>query len=280
MHQQTDTQMKLRQKQLEYEQQNQFRTDYETKSQMPQTPNGVPQTASVWVELWEEITSGTEYAIKANLPEILRFVKTGLEHKNWDMRVQSALAICTICTKLQSNIEAEHLNELICMLVSALATRTWNGKDKILIAVSCLFVNCKLLLKFENALVEKLAGCVFKEASKQSAGIEVAYRVCALRCLTDVVQFSSVHFVDSHFEQYWSTFYQVCLAGGLEQVRAKEAQRYQQLVESLTGLESGRMAVDEAAEVSGAAAKAANEDEMKENSDGKSLFNPYVTMIF
>jgi len=86
--------------------------------------------------------------------------------------------------------------------------------------------------------------------------------------------------VDSHFEQYWSTFYQVCFAGGLEQVRAKEAQRYQQLVESLTGLESGRMAVDEAAEVSGAAAKAANEVEMKENSDGKSLFNPYATMIF
>lgn len=145
MHQQTEVQMKLKQRQLEYEQQHQFKTDYETRSQMPQMPNATAnsQATSIWVELWEEITSGTEYAIKANLVDILKCVRMGLEHKNWDMRVQGALAICTICTKLQSNIDIEHLNELITMLVTALGTRTWNGKDKVLIAVSCLFTNCK-----------------------------------------------------------------------------------------------------------------------------------------
>ena len=131
MHHQTESQMKIKQRQLEYEQQHMFRTDYETRSHMPQIPNNVSQAPSIWVELWEEITSGTEYAIKANLSEILRFVKMGLDHKSWDMRVQSALAICTICTKLQSNIELEFLNELLQMFLGALNTRTWNGKVRI-----------------------------------------------------------------------------------------------------------------------------------------------------
>jgi len=143
MHEQTESQMKLKQRQLDYEQQNQFKTDYETRSQMPQAPINAPQSGSIWIELWEEITSGTEYAIRANLSEILRFVKMGLEHKSWDMKIQAALTICTICTRLQSNIDPESLNELIDMLVVTLNTRTWNGKDKVLIAVSCLFSNCK-----------------------------------------------------------------------------------------------------------------------------------------
>ena len=132
MHQQTEQQMKLKQKQLEYEQQNEFRTDFETKSHMPAGSNanniGAAQATSVWIELWEEITSGTEFAIKANLGEMLRLIKLGLSHPSWHMRVQAALAITTVCAKLQSNIEPHYLNELLEMLIQALNTRTWNGK--------------------------------------------------------------------------------------------------------------------------------------------------------
>ena len=98
---------------------------------------------SIWDDLWEEITSGTEYAIRANLNEILPLIKLGLDHQSWNQRIQASLAICTICFKMQSNIELKYLNELLSMLIAALNTRTWNGKDKILIAVSCLFSNCK-----------------------------------------------------------------------------------------------------------------------------------------
>ena len=60
MHQQiSEAQMKLKQRQLEYEQQTQFRSDYETRSAMPQAPNNSSaQSVSIWIELWEEITSG------------------------------------------------------------------------------------------------------------------------------------------------------------------------------------------------------------------------------
>lgn len=103
-----------------------------------------------------------------------------------------------------------------------------------------------MLLKFENPEVEKLVGCVFKEAQKTSSNIEVSYRVCALRTLTDVVQFSSVHFVDGNFEQYWSTFFQGLFADVLKEVQAKEATRYQQILENLANTDS-EMSVDEAA---------------------------------
>jgi hypothetical protein len=131
MHQQTEQQMILKQKQLEYEQQNQFRHDFETSSQLPNNVNST-QSTSIWIDLWEEITSGTEYAIKANLNEIIGFIKNGLEHQSWSMRVQAALAICTICNKLQSNIDMNYLNDLLEMLINALNTRTWNGKVRAL----------------------------------------------------------------------------------------------------------------------------------------------------
>ena len=89
------------------------------------------QSQTVWDDVWEEITSGTEYAIKANLSEIVAFIKIGLEHQSWNLRIQSALSINTICTKLQSNIELLYLNALILMLNNALNTRTWTGKVKL-----------------------------------------------------------------------------------------------------------------------------------------------------
>ena len=68
------------------------------------------QKTTIWDDVWEEITSGTEYAIRANLSEILALLKIGLEHQSWNLRAQSALAICTVCSKLQSNIDSECLN--------------------------------------------------------------------------------------------------------------------------------------------------------------------------
>ena len=77
MHQQNDQQMKIKQQQLEQLQQNQFKTEM---------ARGFQQTNSIWDDLWEEITSGTEYAIRANLNEILHLIKSGLEHQSWKLR--------------------------------------------------------------------------------------------------------------------------------------------------------------------------------------------------
>lgn len=202
--------------------------DQKLKQQQQSSQQQSKPSETVWNEVFDEITSGTEYAIRANLSEILNFVKAGLEHQSWKLRIQSALTINTICNKLQSKIEQENLNELLKMLISALQTRTWTGKDKILLSVSSLFINCKLKLKFENSLVEEIINAVFKEASKQSSNIYVTYKTCSLRCLADMVQFSSAHFKDSYFEQYWTNFVLKYFDREFGELLIKEKQRVDQ----------------------------------------------------
>ena len=46
---------------------------------------------------------------------------------------------------------------------------------------------------------------VFKEVNKESSNIDEAYRISTLRCVSDLLQFSSNNFRDSDFELYWST---------------------------------------------------------------------------
>ena len=90
-----------------------------------------------------------------------------------------------------------------------------------------------MILKFENTLIEEIIKCIYKEANKQSVNIELGYRVCALRCLSDLVQFSSAHFKDTYFEQYWSTFFAVYFEDNLKEISLKESQRFKQQLESL-----------------------------------------------
>jgi proteasome component ECM29 len=193
----------------------------------------LPPQIQVWHDIWEDITSGTEYAIRGNLSEIVSFTKLGLEHQSWPLRIQAAMSICTIAVKLQSNIDDQYLNELLMLLNSSLNTRTWSGKDRILIAISSIFINCKLKLSFDNDLIESLIKNMFKEASKQSSNVDINYRVASLRCLSDLIQFSSSHFKDAFFQQYWSLFMKKYFENDLEELMIKERQRREQLEEQL-----------------------------------------------
>lgn len=113
------------------------------QQQQQQLQQQVQNKNSIWNDVFDEITSGTEYAIRAHLNEILSLVKIGLEHQSWKMRIQAASAISTIATKLQSHMEKECLNQILEMLVPSLSSRNWSGKDKLMVSVSSVFINCK-----------------------------------------------------------------------------------------------------------------------------------------
>lgn len=86
------------------------------------------QKTTVWNDVFDEITSGAEYAIRSNLAEILELLRMALEHQSWKMRIQAAYAICTVVTKLQSQIDVDSLDLLLKMLIASLTSRTWSGK--------------------------------------------------------------------------------------------------------------------------------------------------------
>jgi len=90
-----------------------------------------------------------------------------------------------------------------------------------------------MVLNIENPNIDEIMKQIFKEANKQGSNIETAYKVCAMRCLSDLVQFSSNHFKDTYFEQYWSMFILKYFEQDLIEIKKKETQKYEQQIENL-----------------------------------------------
>ncbi len=86
-------------------------------------------------------------------------------------------------------------------------------------------------LNFENELVDQILKAVFKEASKQGDNIELSYRIYSVMCLSDLLQFSSAHFKEAYFEQYWSMFVLKIFQTELESLSQKEMLRREQQLE-------------------------------------------------
>lgn len=80
-----------------------------------------------------------------------------------------------------------------------------------------------MALNFENPLVSEVIKCVFKEAGKSSS--DSVYKTASLRCLTDLVQFSTSQLKDSFFEDYWTSFVLKSFEKELEALRAKEVRQ-------------------------------------------------------
>ena len=107
-------------------------------TQQQQQQQHQQQKTTVWNDVFDEITSGAEYAIRSNLAEILELLRMALEHQSWKMRIQAAYAICTVVTKLQSQIDGDSLDLLLKMLIASLTSRTWSGKVYILLKLEYL----------------------------------------------------------------------------------------------------------------------------------------------
>ena len=101
------------------------------------------KTIELWTELWSEITPGTEAGIRQNLSVIAITLNTALESSSWTTKAQAANAVSTVATKLGATIDEEARNSLLNILVNGLQGRTWNGKQRLLNALSTLACNSK-----------------------------------------------------------------------------------------------------------------------------------------
>jgi hypothetical protein len=90
----------------------------------------------------------------------------------------------------------------------------------------------RLKLKVENPLVEEIVNAMFKEAGKQSSNIDITYRQCSLRCLADLIQFTSSQFKDSFFELYWSSVFVMYFEQDLASLVRKDQLRFEQQIEA------------------------------------------------
>jgi hypothetical protein len=186
--------------------------------------------ANVWNDVWEEATSGTEYAIKSHLNDILGLIKAGFDHQSWKIRIQAASALSTVFNKLQSKLDPLVINEILTILNAAFITRIWSGKEKVLLSISSLFSNCKLILKAENEQVLLLIKNIFKEASKQGTNVDPNYKLTSLRCLSDILEYSASNSLDSDFDLYWTTFVEKYFEQDF--INLKESEEFKKKAES------------------------------------------------
>ncbi|KAJ8917780.1 hypothetical protein NQ315_010686 [Exocentrus adspersus] len=142
------------------------------------------KTLEVWTEIWSEQSPGTETGIRQNLQNICDMLKTALESPSWTMKAQAANAVSTIAQKLGSSMDPTHRNTLINILLTGLSGRTWNGKEKLLKALSSICSNCKDAIQADsNVDTSAIVEAVLKESRKD----EIVYKNSALQCLGEVL---------------------------------------------------------------------------------------------
>nr|CAH7763652.1 unnamed protein product [Callosobruchus chinensis] len=142
------------------------------------------KTLEVWQEIWSEQSPGTETGIRQNLESICDILKTAFESPSWTMKAQAANAVSTIANKLGSSLDAKHRNSLIRILITGLSGRTWNGKDKLLKALSSICYHCKDAIKKDQEIdTSTIIDAVLKESKKE----ENVYKNHALQALAEIV---------------------------------------------------------------------------------------------
>lgn len=96
----------------------------------------------LWKQAWENLTSGTRSMVTLYADEILEFVQPLLTSSSWKIKQTAALTIADMCKSSGKGVQV-HANKLLPILVSTLATRSWDGKENVLDAFVQLCISVK-----------------------------------------------------------------------------------------------------------------------------------------
>jgi hypothetical protein len=98
----------------------------------------------------------------------------------------------------------------------------------------------RLILSNDNELVINVKKHIFKEASKDNSNIDITYKTCALRCLADILEYSSSKFFDKDFESYWTLFIEKYFENDLEKFKElNDVEKSEMTVETSDALVDG-----------------------------------------
>ena len=139
---------------------------------------------SVWEEIWQEGTPGSEGGVRLFQTEIMELLPVGLSSSQWTVKAQSAKALGTVATKLGSSIDHKTQLMILELLFTALEGRTWTGKEAILIAVKNVAKAAPEILKDNmKEHVEKMLSVLFRECKKE----KIEYKIVALETIGEVL---------------------------------------------------------------------------------------------
>ncbi|KAI8987056.1 proteasome stabiliser-domain-containing protein [Pilobolus umbonatus] len=96
----------------------------------------------IWKAAWENLTSGTRSMVSLYADEILEFVKPLLSSSSWKIKQAAALTIASMCKSSGKDVKS-HAHKLLPVMISTLATRSWDGKENVLDAFAKLCISTK-----------------------------------------------------------------------------------------------------------------------------------------
>ncbi|CAK9831680.1 Proteasome adapter and scaffold protein ECM29 [Anthophora retusa] len=158
----------------------------------------------LWIDLWNEITPGTEAGIKQNVEPITNILRLSLESSSWNAKAQAANAVHTLSEKLGSNIDPNVRNTLLKVLTDGLRGRTWDGKDRLLNALATLTCNSKEFLKENTEMSMDIVQILQRESKKEA----LEYRRHALQAFGMVLHELNIDKFKEVYEiaqEIWST---------------------------------------------------------------------------
>ncbi|KAI8374250.1 proteasome stabiliser-domain-containing protein [Radiomyces spectabilis] len=85
----------------------------------------------LWKDAWENMTAGTRSMVTMYADEILQFVQPLLSSASWKVKQTAALTVADMCKSGGKSV-AKHVEKLMPIMITTLATRSWAGKEHVL----------------------------------------------------------------------------------------------------------------------------------------------------
>lgn len=148
----------------------------------------------LWKDLWNEITPG-DAGLRMNLQVIIPKLEAGINSDSWPRKTQAANGIQTIATRLSDILEEKDRLRLIEVLLNAMQGRTFQGKARLLQALSAL---CKRL-NYSDAITNGIVEAILKECRKE----EPVYRTQALASLGEILQQLDIDRFEEVYNMVW-----------------------------------------------------------------------------
>lgn len=140
----------------------------------------------LWKQAWENLTSGTRSQVTLYADEILEFTQGLLSSSSWKIKQTAALTIADMCKVAGKGVQS-HANKILPVLVSTLATRSWDGKEHVLDAFVQLCISVKSTLGTPEGggpTVPEAAKIMLREAKRKN-------RTYQRHALVSLVNFSN-----------------------------------------------------------------------------------------
>ncbi|XP_055694622.1 proteasome-associated protein ECM29 homolog [Lutzomyia longipalpis] len=164
------------------------------------------QAASeVWKDLWNDVSPG-ESGIRMHLDNIMPNLLKFLEDSSWTLKSQSGNAIKTLAKQLGKSLGGAEREILIKALVTALAGRTFQGKEKLLNALEHL---CEHLESTTGELETLVVDAVMRECRKE----EPVYRTHSLKALGNILDALKIDRFEEVYNMVWNILEHTSIIG-------------------------------------------------------------------